>query len=65
MRKRIIKKRKELINHFYKGSISKLKKGSLEGKYPVTLDGGRTVIYISDKSEEDETRRNDELRKQH
>jgi hypothetical protein len=27
----------------------KLLMGSLKGKYPVILDGGRTIIYISDK----------------
>jgi hypothetical protein len=30
--------------------------GSLSGMYPVVLDGGRTVIYISDKSKENEIR---------
>ncbi len=28
--------------------------GSLRGKYPVVLDGGKTTIYISDKSREAE-----------
>ncbi len=41
---------------------SKLLTGSLAGKYPVILDGGRTTIYISDKSKEAETRTNYELR---
>lgn len=30
--------------------------GSLTGKYPVILDDGRTIIYVSDKSKEDEVR---------
>jgi hypothetical protein len=30
--------------------------GSISGKYPVVLNDGRTVIYISDKSKEDEIR---------
>lgn len=30
--------------------------GSLSGMYPVVLDGGRTVIYISDKAKESEIR---------
>ena len=32
--------------------------GSTAGKYPVILDGGRTVIFVSDKSKEAETRAN-------
>lgn len=28
--------------------------GSLRGKFPVVLDGGKTTIYISDKSREAE-----------
>ena len=42
---------------------SKLLTGSTIGKYPVILDGGRTVIFISDKSKESETRQKYELRK--
>ena len=42
---------------------SKLLTGSLTGKYPIILDGGRTTIFISDKSKESETRKNYELRK--
>lgn len=34
----------------------KLLTGSTTGKYPVVLDGGKTIIYISDKSKENETR---------
>jgi len=41
---------------------SKLLTGSLVGKYPVILDGGRTTIYISDKNNESETRKNYEQR---
>jgi hypothetical protein len=37
-------------------SDAKLLMGSLIGKYPVVFDGGRTTIYISDKSKEEETR---------
>jgi len=29
--------------------------GSLVGKYPVILDGGKTIIFISDKSKEAKT----------
>jgi hypothetical protein len=38
--------------------------GSITNMYPVTLDGGKTVIFISDKSKEAETRQNYELRKE-
>ncbi|MCX6246958.1 MAG: hypothetical protein NTW10_04425 [Bacteroidetes bacterium] len=38
--------------------------GSITDMYPVTLDGGKTVIFISDKSKEAETRQNYELRKE-
>jgi len=41
---------------------SKLLTGSLVGKYPIILDGGRTTIFISDKSKESETRKRYELR---
>ena len=41
---------------------SKLLTGSLVGKYPVILDGGKTTIFILDKSKESETRKNYELR---
>ena len=41
---------------------SKLLTGSLAGKYPVILDGGKTTIFISDKSKEAETRKNYEMR---
>jgi hypothetical protein len=30
--------------------------GSLTGKFPVILNDGKTVVYISDKSKEEETR---------
>jgi hypothetical protein len=41
---------------------SKLLTGSLTGKYPVILDGGKTTIFISDKSKERETRERYEMR---
>lgn len=34
----------------------KLLTGSTIDKYPVVLDGGKTIIYISDRSKEAETR---------
>jgi hypothetical protein len=42
---------------------SKLLSGSLTGKYPIILDGGKTTIFISDKSKEKETRERYELRR--
>jgi hypothetical protein len=41
---------------------SKLLTGSTIGKYPITIDGGRTTIFISDKSKEIEIRERYELR---
>ena len=42
---------------------SKLLSGSLTGLYPITLDGGRTTIFIEDKSKEQETRDRYQMRK--
>ena len=41
---------------------SKILTGSITDKYPVVLDGGRTTIFISDKSKESEAREKYELR---
>ena len=54
---------KILANHSYKTPDSKMLTGSTTDKYPVILDGGRTIIYISDKSKEAETRERYELRR--
>ena len=45
-------------------SSSKLLTGSTADKYPVVLDGGKTIIFISDKSKEEETRLKYKLRQQ-
>ena len=42
---------------------AKLLTGSLIGKFPIILDGGRTTIFITDKSRESETREKYQLRK--
>jgi hypothetical protein len=42
---------------------SKLLLGSVEGKYAVILDDGRTVVYITDKSREREIKLRYGLRK--
>jgi hypothetical protein len=34
----------------------KLLMGSLKGKFPVILDDGKTIVYISDESKADEIR---------
>lgn len=40
----------------------KLLSGSVAGKYPVSLDDGKTIIFISDRNKETETRKKYELR---
>lgn len=40
----------------------KLLSGSIKDKYPVVLDGGRTIIFIDDKSKEAETRKRYDMR---
>jgi|WetSurMetagenome_2_1015567.scaffolds.fasta_scaffold924012_2 hypothetical protein len=44
--------RLELSNPQVMVPPSKLSYGSTENKYPVVLDGGRTIIYITDKRRE-------------
>jgi hypothetical protein len=44
--------------------VSKLLSGSVVDKYPVMLDDGRTIVYITDKSREREIRLRYGLRKQ-
>jgi len=56
-------KKGTLGNHRFKIPDSKRLTGSLIGKYPIILDGGRTIIFILDKSKESETRQKYELRK--
>ena len=55
--------RMSLANNRSKIPAEKLSMGSIKGKYPVVLDGGRTIVYISDKSEEAQTRLKYELLK--
>jgi len=50
-------------NNRHKIPDSKLLTGSTSGKYPIVLDGGRTTIFISDKTKEAETRQKYEVRK--
>lgn len=54
--------RLEISNNKVMVPKSKLSSGSVADKYPVTLDDGKTIIFISDKSKEPETRQRYELR---
>jgi hypothetical protein len=42
---------------------SKLSSGSVINKYPIILDGGKTIIFIADRSKEPEAREKYEMRK--
>jgi hypothetical protein len=59
--KDIIDNRLEMSNQQLVVPRSKLLSGSLAGKYPVAFDDGKTIIFISDKSKESETRQRYEL----
>jgi hypothetical protein len=48
--------RLEISNHRVTVPGSKLSSGSIAEKYPVMLDDGKTIIYITDKSKESEIR---------
>lgn len=58
-----IDNRMDISNHQKRVPKAKLSTGSLSGLYPVILDGGRTIIYTSDKSKENEIRSKYALRK--
>jgi hypothetical protein len=63
MKNDILTNRMNLANHRLSVPNSKLLTGSIIDKYPVVLDGGKTIIFISDRSLEAETRYRYELRK--
>ena len=46
----------EISNHRMMVPKSKLLSGSVSEKYPILLDDGKTVVYISDKSRESEVK---------
>ena len=48
--------RMEISNHQVTVPKAKLSSGSVVEKYPVMLDDGRTIVFISDKSRESEIR---------
>lgn len=58
----VIDNRLKMSNHQGTVPKSKLASGSVVGLYTVILDGGRTIIYVSDASKEAETRNKYELR---
>lgn len=51
-----IDNRLEISNHKDRIPKTKLMSGSVTEKYPVVLDDGKTVVYITDKSREREVR---------
>lgn len=63
MKNDVLDNRMNLKNHQTNVPLSKLTSGSIKDKYPVILDGGRTIIFISDKSKEAETRKKFEIRR--
>ena len=58
-----IDNRMDISNHQVKVPKSKLSSGSVADKFPILLDDGKTIVFISDKSKESETRKNYELRR--
>ncbi len=56
--------RVELSKYQYAVPKSKLSSGSLNNKYPVILDGGKTIIFISDRAKEPEIREKYAIRKE-
>jgi len=52
MKKDAVDTRIEMSNHRASVPPSKLQSGSVTDKFPVVLDGGRTIIFIADKSRE-------------
>ena len=56
MKSDVIENRMNLSNHRNSIPANKLVQGSTQDKYPVILDNGKTIIFISDKSQEAEIR---------
>jgi hypothetical protein len=63
MKKDTLEYRMMQENNRHKIANSRLLTGSTTDKYPIILDGGKTIIFISDKSKEAETRKKYELLK--
>jgi hypothetical protein len=62
MKNDVLTNRMNLANHRMGVPRSKLLAGLIIDKHPVVLDGGKTIIFIADKSMEAETRYRYELR---
>ena len=58
-----IDNRRAMSNHQDIVPKTKLSSGSVTDKYPVLLDDGRTIVYITDKSREREIRLRYSLRR--
>ena len=56
MKSDLFENRLNLSNSRHQIPTAKLNSGSVTNKYPVMLDDGKTVVFISDKSLERETR---------
>jgi hypothetical protein len=63
MKNDVLANRMNMANHRFNVPHAKLLTGSTADKHPVVLDGGKTIIFIADKSMEAETRYKYELRK--
>jgi len=60
----VLANRLALTNHRLNVPHLKLETGSVHDKFPIVLDGGRTVIFITDKSKEAEIRQRYAMRGQ-
>ena len=58
----IVDNRMEMSIHHIPVPDSKLSYGSVTDKYPIILDGGKTIIFISDKRKESKIRQKYEQR---
>ncbi|MCX6282060.1 MAG: hypothetical protein NTU51_08855 [Bacteroidetes bacterium] len=63
MKKTTLEYRMMLEHNRLKIPHAKIETGSVSGLYPIILDGGKTTIFISDKSKEAETRERYQLRR--
>ena len=63
MKKTTLENRMMLEHNRLKIPDSKLLYGSLIGKFPIILDGGKTTIFITDLSKEAETRERYQLQR--
>jgi hypothetical protein len=56
MKSDVIDNRLNLSNHKNTIPASKMMRGSINDKFPVVMDDGKTVIFISDRAQEAEIR---------